>query len=73
VFSKRMLMYVYQNPTIQQLIARKTLSIYLLCASLIFSGCLMRPGVAILLMAIPINAAILVALRWAAHCEGEQF
>jgi len=57
---------------IQHLITTKQLSIYLLISSLIVSGLLMRPNLA-LLLALPFNAMLLIALRWAAHLEGERF
>jgi len=57
---------------IQQLITTKQLSIYLLVSSLMVSGSLMRPGL-VLLLALPFNAMLLIALRWAAHLEGERF
>ncbi len=58
---------------IDQLIASKQLSIYLLLISLVVSAAMMHPGFATLMFAVPINAALLVAMRWAAHQEGNRF
>jgi len=56
-----------------QLIATKQLSIYLILGSLVVTAVMMRPGFVTLLIAVPMNAALLFLLRWVAHREAEHF
>ena len=56
----------------QHLIVTKQLSIYIIFASLVISATLM-PSFTTLVIATPVNAALLFFLRWAAHREAEIF
>lgn len=52
------------------LLETKQLSIYWLFASLIVASTMMHPRVSTLIFAVPVNALILIGMRWAAHKEG---
>jgi hypothetical protein len=57
--------------SLNNLIASKQASVYLILFSLIISAAMMHPGFVTLMIAVPINACILFSLRWVAHREGE--
>jgi hypothetical protein len=57
--------------SLNNLIATKQASVYLILFSLIISAAMMHPGFVTLMIAVPINAGILFCLRWVAHREGE--
>jgi hypothetical protein len=52
------------------LLVTKQLSVYLILFSLVITSAMMYPGFTTLLVAVPINAAMLFFLRWVAHTEG---
>lgn len=56
---------------LHNLIATKQASIYLILFSLIISAAMMHPGFVTLMIAVPVNACVLIALRWVSHREGE--
>ena len=55
---------------LSEMLESKQLSIYLILFSLIISAAMMHPGFVTLMIALPINGAVLFALRWIAHQEG---
>lgn len=58
-------------PMIRYLLATKQVSIYCVFASLIVTAAMMHPSFSTLVIAVPVNAIILMALRWVAHQEGK--
>lgn len=56
---------------IKYLFATKQVSIYFIFASLIVTAAMMHPSFSTLVIAVPVNALILMALRWVAHQEGK--
>jgi hypothetical protein len=55
----------------KHLLNTKQLSIYFIFASLVVSSAMMHPTFSTLMIALPVNAVILVGLRWVAHQEGK--
>ena len=53
------------------LLETRQLSVYLILFSLVVTAAMMHPGITTLLIAVPINAALLFTLRWVAHSEGK--